>query len=65
MLTGDYIVANKIKYYIEDPKREDIVTFRYPKIEEWTPEHPDYKDNFIKIFPPIYINKKLLSVKIP
>jgi len=65
LLTGDYIVANKIKYYIEDPKREDIVTFRFPKIEEGTPEHPDYKDNFIKVFPPIYINKKAAFSKNP
>ena len=57
LLTGDYLVANKLKYFFTDPKREDIVTFRYPKIEEGTPEHPDYKHNFIKIFHPIYINK--------
>lgn len=57
LLTGDYLIANKLKYYFSDPKREDIVTFRFPKIETGTPEHPDYKDNFIKIFHPIYINK--------
>src|SRR5690606_32400254 len=39
LLTGDFLVANKLKYYFTDPKREDIVTFRYPKIEENTPEH--------------------------
>lgn len=57
LLTGDFLVANKLKYYFTDPKREDIVTFRYPKIEENTPEHPDYKNQFIQIFHPIYINK--------
>jgi signal peptidase I len=57
LLTGDFLVANKLKYYFTDPKREDIVTFRYPKIEAGTPEHPDYRDQFIKIFDPIYINK--------
>lgn len=36
LLTGDYLVANKLKYYFTDPKREDIVTFRFPKLEEGT-----------------------------
>ena len=57
LLTGDFLVANKVKYFFNEPKREDIVTFRYPKIEEGTPEHPQYKDNFIRVFHPIYINK--------
>ncbi len=57
LLTGDYLVANKLKYFFADPKREDIVTFRFPKIEEGTPEHPKSRDNFIKIFHPLYINK--------
>ncbi|MDZ4182483.1 MAG: signal peptidase I [Candidatus Cloacimonadaceae bacterium] len=65
LLTGDYLVANKLKYYFTDPKREDIVTFRYPKIEENTPEHPEYKSNFIKIFHPIYLNKKQSFSKAP
>lgn len=57
LMVGDYLVANKLKYYFTEPKREDIVTFRYPKIEEGTPEHKDSKDNFIKLFHPIYLNK--------
>ncbi|MFO8144814.1 MAG: signal peptidase I [Candidatus Syntrophosphaera sp.] len=65
LLTGDYLVANKIKYYISDPKREDIVSFRYPKIEEGTPEHPDARDDFIRIFHPIYINKTASFGKFP
>jgi signal peptidase I len=65
LLTGDYLVANKLKYYFNDPKREDIVTFRYPKIEEGTPEHPDSKDNFIKLFHPLYLNKKQAFNKFP
>ena len=65
LLTGDFLVANKLKYYFTDPKREDIVTFRYPKIEENTPEHPDYKDQFIKIFHPIYINKAQSFARFP
>ncbi len=57
LLVGDYLVANKLKYYFTDPKQGDIVTFRYPKIEEGTPEHENSKKDFIKIFPPIFINK--------
>ncbi len=65
LLTGDYLVANKLKYYFTDPQREDIVTFRFPKLEEGTPEHPDSKGNFIKLFHPLYINKKATFQKFP
>jgi len=65
LLVGDYLIANKVKYYFTDPKREDIVTFRYPKIEEGTPEHPGSKANFIKIFHPLYINKSTAFNKFP
>ncbi len=65
LLTGDYLVANKLKFYFNDPKREDIVTFRYPKIEEGTPEHPDSRGNFIKLFHPLYLNKKSSFAKFP
>jgi len=65
LLVGDYLVANKLKYYFTDPKQGDIVTFRYPKIEEGTPEHENTKKDFIKIFPPIYINKAHSFSKYP
>ncbi len=65
LLVGDYLVANKLKYYFTDPKQGDIVTFRYPKIEEGTPEHENSKDDFIKIFPPLYINKANSFAKYP
>lgn len=65
LLTGDYLVANKLKYFFADPKREDIVTFRFPKIERDTPEHPDSKDNFIKLFHPLYFNKTQSFAKFP
>lgn len=65
LLVGDYLVANKLKYFFTDPKREDIVTFRYPKIEEGTPEHPTSQANFIKVFHPIYINKSTAFSKFP
>ncbi|HRY83154.1 MAG TPA: signal peptidase I [Candidatus Cloacimonadota bacterium] len=65
LLVGDYLVANKLKYFFTDPKREDIVTFRYPKLELGTPEHPDSKADFIRIFHPLYINKKTAFQKFP
>ena len=65
LLTGDYLVANKIKYFFKDPQREDIVTFRFPKIEPGTPEHPDSKDNFVKIFHPLYLNKSTAFGQFP
>ena len=63
LLIGDYLVADKVKYFFTDPKREDIVTFRYPKIEAGNPESAP--DDFIKIFPPIFINKRLAFNKDP
>ena len=65
LLTGDFLVANKVTNYFKDPKREDIVTFRYPKIEEGTPDHPQYRNNFIKIFDPLYINKSTAFSRFP
>ena len=53
LLVGDYLVANKLKYFFKDPQREDIVTFRYPKIGEGTPEHPKSKDDFVRLFHPL------------
>ncbi|MFA7544107.1 MAG: signal peptidase I [Candidatus Cloacimonadaceae bacterium] len=65
LLTGDFLVANKVKYFFQNPQREDIVTFRYPKIEEGTPEHPLYTHNFIKLFSPLYFNKEQAFSKQP
>lgn len=56
LLIGDYLVANKVKYFFTDPKRNDIVTFRFPKIEAGTPE--GNPEQFVKIFPPLYFNKE-------
>ncbi len=53
LLVGDYLVANKLKYYLTEPKREDIVTFRYPA----DTEHPEPREMYPKIVPPIYWNK--------
>ncbi len=53
LLIGDYLVANKLKYYFTDPAREDIVTFRNPA----DPEEPEPRDRYIRIIPPIYWDK--------
>jgi len=29
-LNGDYLIVDKISYKLSDPKREDVVVFRYP-----------------------------------
>ena len=50
LLVGDYLVANKLKYYFTDPQREDIVTFRYPD----DPEEPEPRDRYVRLIPPIY-----------
>ncbi|GAB1467950.1 signal peptidase I [Candidatus Cloacimonadota bacterium] len=65
LLVGDYLVANKLKYYFTDPKQGDIVTFRYSKLELGTPENENSKADFIKIFHPIYLNKKHNFSKFP
>ncbi|HOQ80654.1 MAG TPA: signal peptidase I [Candidatus Cloacimonadota bacterium] len=54
LLIGDYLVANKMKYFFTDPKREEIVTFRYPA----DPLEPEPRERFIKILPPIYWDKE-------
>lgn len=53
LLIGDYLVANKMKYFFTEPKREDIVTFRYPA----DPIEPEPREQFIKLIPPVYWNK--------
>jgi len=53
LLIGDFLVANKLKYYFTEPQREDIVTFRYPA----DPEEPEPRDRFVRLIPPIYWNK--------
>ncbi|HOD17946.1 MAG TPA: signal peptidase I [Candidatus Cloacimonadota bacterium] len=63
LLIGDYLVADKVKYYFTDPKRDDIVTFRYPKIEAGTPE--GNPEQFIKIFPPLFLNKEFAFKRDP
>lgn len=53
LLIGDYLVANKTKYFFTDPERGDIVTFRYPA----DPEEPEPRENYVRILPPIYWSK--------
>jgi signal peptidase I len=54
LLIGDYLVANKMKYYFNEPKREEIVTFRYPA----DPIEPEPRERFIKLVAPIYWDKE-------
>ena len=63
LLIGDYLVANKVKYFFTDPKRDDIVTFRYPKLEDGTPEKNP--EQFVELFRPLYFNKEFAFKKDP
>jgi len=53
LLIGDYLVANKMKYYFTEPKQGDIVTFRNPD----DPLEPQPRDRYIKLIAPIYWSK--------
>ena len=53
LLVGDYLYANKMKYFFNEPKRGEIVTFRNPD----DPVEPEPRDRFIKIIPPVYWSK--------
>ncbi|PID29965.1 MAG: signal peptidase I [Candidatus Cloacimonadota bacterium] len=53
LLIGDYLVADKVKYLFTDPKREDIVTFRYPA----DPLVPEPRDRYAQICGPVYWDK--------
>ena len=59
LLVGDYLYANKMKYFFQEPKRGEIVTFRNPddKIKA------DPNNRFIKITEPD--NKRLISILPP
>ncbi|OQY37854.1 MAG: hypothetical protein B6226_04530 [Candidatus Cloacimonetes bacterium 4572_65] len=72
LLVGDYLVANKMKYHVTDPKRGEIVTFRMP-IDPDNPNDIDTSDpqnsmnpfakyvgSYKKLYPPLYINTKTL-----
>ena len=53
LLVGDYLVANKMKYFFTDPERGDIVTFRNPD----DPIEPKPRDRFVKLVAPLYWSK--------
>ena len=62
LLIGDYLVANKLKYFFKDPQRFDIVTFRNPA----DPKEPglptqysqtNTRSNYVKLLPPLYWDK--------
>ncbi len=64
LLVGDYLVANKVKYFLTDPERGDIVTFRYP-VDPPNPAHlkdpsnpiSKYSKDLKPLYPPLYLNK--------
>jgi signal peptidase I len=45
MLIGDYLVANRLKYFFTEPKQGDIVTFQYPAQAD-EPGIPCYENKF-------------------
>jgi len=58
LLVGDYLVANKMKYFFTEPKRGDIVTFRNPD----DPLNPNdtirpYRKRYVKLIAPVYWDK--------
>jgi signal peptidase I len=54
LLIGDYLVANKLKYYFVDPQRGDIVTFRNPDPND---ESMIPRERLLRIVSPIYFSK--------
>jgi signal peptidase I len=58
LLVGDYLVANKLKYFYSDPQRGDIVTFRSPEDPfEQNPYGPRKRNEFIRLVAPVYWDK--------
>lgn len=53
LLIGDYLIANKLKYFFTDPDREDIVTFKNPA----DPLEPQPRENYERIVGPLYWDK--------
>jgi signal peptidase I len=71
LLIGDYLVANRLKYFFTDPEQGDIVTFQYPAQadEPGIPSHEDPKpiikrDDYALIIKPIYWDKVNFKFKI-
>ncbi|HPR17280.1 MAG TPA: signal peptidase I [Candidatus Cloacimonadota bacterium] len=65
LLIGDYLVANRLKFFFEEPKQGDIVTFQYPAQAE-EPGIPSYdnrynppqkRKDYALIIKPIYWDK--------
>ncbi len=59
LLIGDYLIANKLKYFFTDPQREDIVTFKSPA----DPTYPQPSRNYARLIGPIYWNKEKWGLK--
>ena len=54
LLIGDYLVANKLKYFLVGPQRGDIVTFRNPDPND---ESLLPRDRLVRLISPIYWSK--------
>ncbi len=54
LLIGDYLVGNRLKYFVTEPKREDIVMFYNPE----NPVYPQPPEDYFRLVGPIYWNKK-------
>lgn len=65
MLIGDYLVANRLKFFFTEPKQGDIVTFQYSAQadEPGLPSHensynPKYgRENYALLIKPLYWDK--------
>jgi signal peptidase I len=54
LLIGDYLVGNRLKYFVMEPKREDIVMFYNPE----DPEYPQPREKYLRLVGPLYWSKE-------
>ncbi|MDY6915797.1 MAG: signal peptidase I [Candidatus Cloacimonadota bacterium] len=59
LLIGDYLIANKWKYFFSDPERGDIVTFKNPA----DPDYPQPEEKYLRIVGPIFFDKENWGLK--
>jgi len=72
LLIGDYLVANRLKYFFTEPKQGDIVTFQYPAQAD-EPGIPSFdnkfnppleREDYALIIKPLYWDKVNFKFKI-
>ncbi|MFC1898310.1 signal peptidase I [Candidatus Cloacimonadota bacterium] len=71
LLIGDYLVANRLKYFFTEPEQGDIVTFQYPAQAEEpgikshdNPKPLLKRDDYALLIKPIYWDKVNFKFKI-